>query len=137
MRRVDNIVVSVGINREEGADRDNRGVSVAQEAIWSEYGTKNSPPRPFMRTTYNANQSFAGDQVRSILRQIPQGGNAIALITAFGNAYRDRIKGMIKGSASWAVPNSPLTIKRKGSSTPLIDTRRMLNAVKARIRRGK
>ena len=50
-----------------------------------------------------------------------------------GEKYTSMVKKTIKDAKTWAVPNATSTIAMKGSSSPLIDTGRMVNAVSYEI----
>jgi hypothetical protein len=44
-----------------------------------------------------------------------------------------KVQETIRNAKSWAVPNAPETIEQKGSSSPLIDTGRMVGAVRYEV----
>ncbi len=51
-----------------------------------------------------------------------------------GEFYQMKIQMTIRNAGSWAVPNAPSTVERKGSSSPLIDTGRMVQSVRYEIK---
>jgi hypothetical protein len=98
------------------------------KAIWNEFGTRRIPARPFLRTTMrnqrkkylamahkDAKQIFAGTMTAH------QSLSRIGIV-AQGDVQMSIVKG------GWE-PNAPSTIRRKGSSRPLIDTGAMRQAV--------
>lgn len=103
------------------------GTPVAYVAVVNEFGyaPHNIPSRPFFRTM--------------IAEKSPQWPAQIAGVFK-DNEYDSRktldmmgviIEGQLKDSivnGGWA-PNAPSTVKRKGSSTPLVDTTLLTNSV--------
>lgn len=116
---------------------------VAQVAFWNEYGTsKHSsfigshskstvnvsgiPERAFLRTS----NIHSIKSLKIMLKGLNVGVTGIIYsdlqIKNIGNMWTDNIKKSIKGQFGTWKPNSIQTIEGKGSSTPLIDTGRML-----------
>ena len=110
--------VYVGIPESKNSNVEGAGqFNLASLAAVLEFGNQHIPSRPFLRQTLAENQQkytalFAeginnGEDYAALM-------NKIALI-----AQGDVQENMVKGD--W-VANAPSTIKRKGSSKPLIDT---------------
>lgn len=102
---------------------------VAWYAAINEFGTDVIPQRSFLRSTFDENQdnviSMYADRfntTQSLLRAAEDTGDYLAMLV------RAKID---NGNFT---PNSPSTIRSKGSSRPLIDTGRMRNSVKSIIR---
>ena len=91
------------------------GIQVASVAFFNEFGTLKIPMRPFFRNAINDNTKkwFAS------LQQLIAYDNARAL-DRVGEIVRSDIVNSITNLRT--PPNSEATIKRKGSSNPLIDT---------------
>ena len=110
------------------------GKNIAEYAAYNEFGTKNIPARPFMRTVAKERPKvWVGQMVRKIR------GNATkpeawkgALVLA-GESMKSDIQYSIQ-AGKWT-PNAPATVAakaRKGKTEPdhpLIDTGQMLAAV--------
>lgn len=121
--------VHVGV---QGADADalHGELTNAQLAAIHEYGSADGriPERSFLRSTME--KMHAG--YRLLLRRL---GGAVATnrITAdealgiIGEKAVADVRATIRGGVSPA--NTPATIDRKGSSTPLIDTGQLINAI--------
>ncbi|BDN97299.1 hypothetical protein KAM621c_24040 [Citrobacter braakii] len=126
------ITLTVGIHR----GKENNGVDVATYGAWNNFGTKNAmgweliPERPFMR--------FASDRIadwmesaayKDILRDVMLGKltaqQAIARIGAQAVAITRKT---IADSALYR-PNSAITIARKGSTKPLIQSGTLIQTV--------
>ena len=124
-------IVAVGIL----SSASNGGVSIAEYATYNEYGTKNTPSRPFMamsfdegRTEIDADFKQQGDKL--VTGKI----TAAAALTIIGQKHVTRIKKTITGR-NIPPPLSPKTIARKkGSSKTLVDTGAMVNAVQIELR---
>lgn len=114
------------------------------KAIWNEFGTKGSgkpfatergggfggpiPERPFMRNTMREN----GDRYSAIMRD--QAWNVLTgkvTVTATLENLGKLVKSDIEGEliSLKTPPNSPTTIRLKGSSNPLTDTGEMQQAI--------
>jgi len=129
MRNLDKATVSVGIPR--GPVYPD-GTSVAQVAAWDEFGTVHAPARPFLRTGMQRALPGAKALNKANLARVVRGGMTIYVaLGQLGEFCVGEVKhAMIVGP--W-VPNSPETIRRKGSSKPLFDTSQMFQSVTSRI----
>lgn len=98
---------------------------VAQVAFWNEYGTSNSPPRPFMRTTIdNQNGEWADRLGKSAVAYDYDGEKTLKDV---GNLMKEDIQQAIN---TWTTPaNSEYTIQKKGFNSPLRETMHMLRSV--------
>ena len=102
---LDKLEVRIGI--QQGAGSDN-GVDLVDIAMFNELGTVHIPSRPFLRDSVDAHSSE----------------DALKKIGVFQKGLIQ--KEIVNGDF---VPNSPETIKRKGSDKPLIDTGRMRQSI--------
>lgn len=126
------VTLTVGIHR----GKTNQGVDVATYGAWNNFGTKNAmgweliPERPFMK--------FASDRIadwmrtdayKEVLRDVARGRitpqQAIARIGAQAVAITSKT---IADSALYR-PNSDITIARKGSTKPLINSGVLIQTV--------
>lgn len=120
----------------EGATNNETGENVATYAAHNEFGTSKIPSRPFLRKTFEQNESKWADGLsKMLMNRTPS--EALQLL---GMRMQDDIVKTIKSNMS--PRNAPETIARKtksvtkggkvtGSHAPgtLIDTGSMLNAV--------
>jgi hypothetical protein len=109
-----------------------------QKAIWQEFGTAGGasgggwggpiPERPFMRNAIRDNTAKYKQAMATSAAKILRGETAMAtVLSKLGIAAQADIQGEISSLTS--PPLSPVTIARKGSSKPLIDTGAMRQAV--------
>lgn len=110
--------------------------SVIDKAVWNEFGTSRGiPERPFMRNAMRNNKAAYSAAMKqaavSILRAAAMGESVavgkLRALRQLGARAQGDIQGEITSLAS--PPNSPVTIAKKGSSNPLIDTGEMRGSV--------
>jgi hypothetical protein len=122
--------VKVGIMGNESVE----GTSVIDYAIYNEFGTRSIPSRPFMATTADRYRDqtvkFAENVVGNIIDLKYTVDIGLARLGAF---YQSKVQQTIRDAKEWAVPNDPKTIAAKGSSSPLIDTGRMVGSVRYEV----
>ena len=105
-------------------------ISVAEVASANEYGGGHRPPRPFMRETLKRR----AHKWRGILRDIlPQyADNIKKALEHLGDVAAEDLSDMIR---IWTnPPNAPSTIARKGFNDPLVDSGKMMNSVRWRVK---
>lgn len=117
--------VKIGFRSGEASESD--GTDICQVAVWNELGTSNIPSRPFLRESIDLHEDeireFAVKQKGSILN----GTNEKSILKKIGVFQKGIVqKHITEGSF---VPNSPSTVRSKGSSKPLIDTGTMRQSV--------
>ena len=109
--------VRIGIQQGVGSED---GVDLVDIAMFNELGTVHIPSRPFLRDSVDA-------FLQSMRTQLVKGGSAEDVLKKIGVFQKGLIqKEIVNGDF---VPNSPETIKRKGSDKPLIDTGRMRQSI--------
>lgn len=104
------------------------GMTVVDVAIANEFGTDKIPERPFMRISARKMRpqlvKLAHRTFERVLAGTLSVDNAMDVIGAFGVKE-------IRATITRGVPppNSPITIIRKGSSTPLVDTGQLRQSI--------
>ena len=102
------------------AGRNSEGVDLVDVAVWNEFGTRHVPARPFMRIAADKNENkwnrYAERCVDAALKNRANINNAVCLV---GEQIKSDVQ-LVFGSGE-ITPNKPATIRRKGSSVPLID----------------
>lgn len=130
LRELSGLEVRIGFQKGEAAEED--GTDICDIAMWNELGTEHIPARPFLRKSMDENM----DRINSFLQErkedILRGASARQILNDIGNFQHDLIQEKItEGSFT---PNAAATVRRKGSSHPLIDTSRMRQSVNYVIR---
>lgn len=119
-----------GINYEDGT-------SVAQVAAIHEFGAPaaNIPPRPFIQPTVLAKKDEWVNVISKSIPKVVMGkATAFDVLDLVGRVASADIKETITKIES--PPLSPITIKRKGSKKPLIDTGLMLATVQSAVNKA-
>lgn len=130
--------VKVGVIKGK-ADQDN-----INKAIWNEFGTKGGasgggwggpiPERPFLRNAIKNNEHSYKIAIGKGAAAILRGETSTeAVLDKLGQKAMQDVRKEI--SSLKDPPNSPVTIARKGSSKPLIDTGEMRNAVSYEVKK--
>lgn len=111
------------------------GATNAQVYADNEFGRpeKRIPERPTLRPTMDENQGLYVDLMRRLMGMVAEGGLSIK------DAYAllgERVLADLRRKIQSGVPppNSPMTIRLKGSSKTLIDTSQMLHATDYEVR---
>jgi HK97 gp10 family phage protein len=110
------------------------GKSIAEYAVYNEFGTSRIPARPFMRTVAKEKpKQWIGEMVRHVRGRATDPAIWKQALGVAGESMKSDIKDSIQ-NGSW-VPNAPATVKakaRKGKvepDHPLMDTGQMIAAV--------
>ena len=119
--------VHVGFQHGDATDEDS-GADLADIAMWNELGTVHSPPRPFLRQSVDSNESRIKSACEAGLKALTRGEKtAKDVLEMLGVMQKGLIQNTIRNGDF--APNAPSTIKKKGSSKPLIDSGRMRQSV--------
>lgn len=123
----------VRIGFQHGKATEDDGTDVCDVAAWNELGTVNMPSRPFLRKSVDENEDRINGFLQSTKADLVKGVPAEQILKEIGIFQKDLIQEKItEGSYE---PNVASTIRRKGSSKPLIDTGRMRQSVNYEIRK--
>lgn len=121
---------TVGFLADNTKDGRDDGPTNLEVAVFNEFGTRDMPARPFMRTTFDTNEKayegLAGKMVDKVVRGELTVKQVLGLIGAKVSAD---IKNAITQGPGIPPPNSPVTVLKKGSSRPLIDSGQMADAI--------
>lgn len=113
-------------------DPDKAGLPVATVAFWNEFGTVKAPARPFFRNYIAQHSDEWPDQLAAALKA--SNYDTAQAFGIMGTIIKDGIVKSILDTNS--PPLSPVTIRRKGFSKPLIDTGVMQRSVDYVVERG-
>ena len=111
--------VDVGILESAGVEKD--GTSVIDVAEWHEFGTATIPERSFIRAWFDEAEPQLRQDFAALMRTVAAGKRTRAEVLEL---MGQRMVGQVQARMAAGVPppNAPSTVRRKGSSTPLIDT---------------
>lgn len=122
------LTIKVGVQGDEAAEQygDEKGVTVADVAVFNEYGTGRIPARPFMRETIEQTNNWAAESAK-VHNAVIDGIDPYVAAELLGQQAASDVQNTIYDGDF--VPNSPSTIKKKGSSKPLIDTTQLVGSI--------
>ena len=122
--------VRVGFQAGKATEED--GTDICDIAAWNELGTVHIPARPFLRQSVADNVSKINSFLQSKKKDLVRGVSAEQVLKEIGIFQKDLIQEKItEGNFT---PNAESTVKKKGSSKPLIDTGRMRQSVNYEIK---
>lgn len=117
--------VQVGFQAGENDYED--GTSLVEVAAYNEFGTSDTPARPFMKQSFENNEKQLRNACITLEKKIVEGGTAQEALQKLGAVAKGIVQKEIRNGTF--EPNKPSTIKRKGSDHPLIDTGHMRQSV--------
>lgn len=125
LEKLSKIEVQVGFQRGEASYED--GTDLVDIAAYNEYGSSDTPARPFMKQSFENH----GDELQKACDRVNQtlsaGGTAETALKQLGVYAKGLVQQEIVDGGF--APNSPSTIKKKGSAHPLIDSGTMRQSV--------
>lgn len=122
--------VRVGFQHGKAMEED--GADICDIAAWNELGTVHIPARPFLRQSVDDNVSKINNFLQSKKKDLVRGISAEQVLKEIGIFQKDLIQEKITDGDF--APNAASTVKKKGSSKPLIDTGRMRQSVNYEIK---
>lgn len=122
--------VRVGFQHGKATEED--GADICDIAAWNELGTVHIPARPFLRMSVDDNLTKINSFLQSKKKQLASGVSAEQILKEIGIFQKDLIQEKI--TYGDFAPNAESTVKKKGSSKPLIDTGRMRQSVNYEIK---
>lgn len=123
--------VAVGLPKESSAGQIyGNGISVVTVGAWHEFGLGFNPVRSFLRMPFAEKKDEIDDVTVAQFKQLFQGKDVEKALGIIGAKARNISLQAFRtgGFGKWA-DNDPYTVKRKGSSKPLIDTGTLRNAI--------
>lgn len=130
LKKLSKLEVRIGF--QHGKSKEDNGTDICDIATWNELGTTNMPARPFLRQSVDNNKSKINAFIREKKKSIVNGSEPEQILKEIGIFQKDLIQEEITNGDF--APNATSTVKRKGSSKPLIDTGRMRQSVNYEIK---
>lgn len=131
MLRIREPFVKVGVLASQGGDdTDESGVTVLQVAVIHEFGAPaaNIPQRSFIRSTVDDRDAQLRAMIRKLLNRVVERRlSATKALDILGLWLASEIKKQIVSGID--PPLKQATVAAKGSTTPLVDTGRLLNSI--------
>lgn len=123
-------IVTAGVQGPAAARKYDNGTTVAEAAVYNEFGTQDIPARSFIRSTaFEKRADIKAALVKELRRVIKDPAGVTAALGRAGAQTCDMIRAKLDSSKSWAKPNAPGTVAQKGSDRPLNDTGQLRDAI--------
>jgi hypothetical protein len=161
LKRLNKLALTIGFQDKWGRQRYKTGINVASVALFNEFGTagfaggvtsnpsggftlrqnrganKGIPARNFLRATFFENRAtLPGIIAREFSKSLAGTLGPIEMLGGLGEILAQMVKRKIDTSKSWAVPNAPSTIAKKGFDYPLHETGLMSKSVSWAVRKN-
>ena len=120
--------VKVGIQAGQGQQD---GTDMLDIAVFNEFGTATIPARPFMQDAADKYHEDTGRVMEHLAKKVQEGADAGQALETLGQWYQAQQQAHIRSGEFQ--PNAPATVKRKGSSVPLIDKGQLVNSVRYEV----
>lgn len=100
---------------------DTPSLTVPQLAAIQEYGTKNIPARPFIRNGAKEAAGELEDVAAEVIGDLINDGvsSPVRTMAKIGDVAAGRVLEQLMTTSTWAAPNAPSTIRKKGGDIPL------------------
>lgn len=136
VNRLSKVDVLIGIPQEANAREDGGPIGNAALLMLHTVGSpvQNIPPRPTIQPTIAKHKRFITDKLKSAMREYSKTGND-GKLRALGMYISSQVKEFINDPGNGLTPNSPRTIRQKGSALPLVDTGELRNSITYVIRK--
>lgn len=126
--------VKVGVLADDSKGGDSHdpksGLTTAELAVILHFGTDEIPARPFLAAAFDEHREELAKIGKHLLVEVLEGEVDLSkALDIIGAKLATEAKKKITTGEGMPPPNAPSTIKRKGSSRPLVDTGRTLNAI--------
>lgn len=123
-----NSYVKAGVVGEK-AEEEHDGITNAELALIQEFGTPTIPSRPWIGGAFERNKGKYQTMLAKGLEKVYSNKLTVErLLGLMGVELSSDIKRGVMSEDNLA-PNAPSTIRKKGSSKPLIDSNRMVGSV--------
>jgi hypothetical protein len=134
-QQIKDAYVKVGVLADDekgGMHYEGGELTVAEIAAINEYGTQDGriPSRSFLRSTFEARREELAEMGREFIEKVVDGKLDLAIaLGRMGAWLANKVKRAITDGTGIEPENRPSTVRKKGSSRPLVDTGRMLAAI--------
>jgi hypothetical protein len=130
LKKLQDLEVQVGF---QGDQKYEDGTSIAEVAAYNEFGSSDTPERPFMRQSFENHEAELKAGCEAANRVVNSGGSAEQALQQLGTLAKGLVQDEIVNGGF--APNAESTIQKKGSERPLIDSGTMRESVNFVIKR--
>jgi hypothetical protein len=119
------------------SDQKSGEFTLAELATVHEFGKGNIPKRPFMRRSFDKGLSDWEKMNKDLIGSLIDGKiDKETVLEVSGDFHKNQIQQGVINQTLGLRANADITIERKGSETPLIDTGRLINGAEVRVENG-
>lgn len=130
LQKLADLEVQVGFQADQTYED---GTTLPEVAAYNEFGSSDTPARPFMRQSFENHQKELQAACDRVNQALAQGGTAESALDELGVFLKGLVQEeIVEGGFE---PNAPSTINKKGSEQPLIDTSHMRQSVNYVVKR--
>jgi len=130
LQKLAELEVQVGF---QGDQTYEDGTSLAEVAAYNEFGSSDTPERPFMKQSFENHESELQAACDLVNKTLAAGGSAEQALDKLGVSVKGIVQEEIVNGGF--APNAESTIKQKGSEQPLIDSGYMRQSVNYVVKR--
>lgn len=123
-----------GMQRKADGSIVSSPATLAEIAMYNEFGTSDIPARPFMKQAFENNRDEIESFVSEGLKKVAVSGKVQQFLQLLGVKLVDVVQSEIEEGQFES--NSAETVRRKGSAHPLIDTATIKNSIGFMIEEG-
>lgn len=124
--------MEVVVGFQEGQQYDD-GTSLAEVAAYNEFGSSDTPERPFMRQSFERHEDVLHAACEDVNDSLAAGDTVEHALDTLGVVVKGLVQNEIREGGF--APNAPSTIRQKKSDQPLIDTGHMRQSVNYIVRK--
>ncbi len=125
LRELGSYDLMIGVQGRSGAKiypNRKQEINVASVAYYQEFGTKAINSRSFLRRTMFERRRAIEKSLERAARKAVETGNVLRSLSEAGEEIVEMVRTTILSSKSWAKPNEPSTVAKKGFDWPLVET---------------
>ena len=130
LQKLADLEVQVGFQSDQTYED---GTSLAEVAAYNEFGSSDTPERPFMRQSFENHESELKAACELVNQTLASGGSVEQALDRLGVVAKGLVQEEIVNGGF--APNAESTIKKKGSEQPLIDSGHMRQSVNYVVKR--
>lgn len=131
LKKLAEMEVVVGFQEDQAYDD---GTSLAEVAAHNEFGSSDTPARPFMKQSFEKHEKELQAACNSVNAALSKGDTAQHALNTIGVVAKGIVQDEIVNGGF--APNAPSTVRKKGSEQPLIDTGHMRQSVNFVVRKA-
>ena len=138
LKELGRLRVTVGVQGKDATATYDDGTTISAIARFNEFGTRDIPARGFMRRAVKeqGRTELPKAAAMGIGAVVSKGQDPVKGMDVIGNVMADAVVNQIESADTWAAPNAPATVKKKGHGQPLYETGKLRKAITWAVKKG-